>query len=44
MKARAEVRAVAPKLADLTETVLYGDVWERPGLSKRDLSLITVLR
>jgi 4-carboxymuconolactone decarboxylase len=42
MKARQEVREVAPKLADLTETVLYGDVWERPGLSKRDRSLITV--
>jgi 4-carboxymuconolactone decarboxylase len=26
----------------LTEQVLYGDVWERPGLSKRDRSLITV--
>jgi 4-carboxymuconolactone decarboxylase len=33
---------VAPKLADLTENVLFGDVWERPGLSKRDRSLITV--
>ena len=42
MKARQEVRQVAPKLADLTETVLYGDVWERPGLSKRDRSLITL--
>ena len=33
---------IAPKLADLTENVLFGDVWERPGLSKRDRSLITV--
>jgi 4-carboxymuconolactone decarboxylase len=33
---------VAPKLADLTDEVLFGDVWERPGLSKRDRSLITV--
>lgn len=33
---------VAPKLADLTDNVLFGDVWERPGLSKRDRSLITV--
>jgi 4-carboxymuconolactone decarboxylase len=31
----------APKLADLTEDVLFGDVWERPQLSKRDRSLIT---
>lgn len=31
-----------PKLAQLTDDVLYGDVWERPELSKRDRSLITV--
>ena len=40
--ARDEVRQVAPKLIELTEKVVYGDVWERPGLSKRDRSLITV--
>jgi 4-carboxymuconolactone decarboxylase len=40
--ARSEVRQIAPKLIELSETVLYGDVWERPGLSKRDRSLITV--
>ena len=39
--ARDKVRAVVPKLIDLTENVLFGDVWERPGLSKRDRSLIT---
>ena len=39
---RSEVRQVAPKLIEPSETVLYGDVWERPGLSKRDRSLITV--
>jgi 4-carboxymuconolactone decarboxylase len=33
---------IAPKLAELTDSVLFGDVWERPGLSKRDRSLITV--
>jgi len=33
---------VAPKLTELTEDVLFGDIWERPGLSKRDRSLITV--
>lgn len=32
----------APKLAELTDSVLYGDIWERPGLSKRDRSLATV--
>ena len=39
--ARDKVRAVVPKLIDLSEKVLFGDVWERPGLSKRDRSLIT---
>lgn len=33
---------LAPKLVSLTDDVLFGDVWERPGLSKRDRSLITV--
>ena len=33
---------IAPKLAELTDNVLFADVWERPGLSKRDRSLITV--
>jgi 4-carboxymuconolactone decarboxylase len=40
--ARDEVRPVVPKLIELSEKVLYGDVWERSGLSKRDRSLITV--
>ena len=44
MSAREEVRKVAPKLIELSEKVVYGDVWERPGLSKRDRSLITVPR
>lgn len=39
---RQRIGDVAPKLADLTEQVLFGDIWERPGLSKRDRSLITV--
>jgi 4-carboxymuconolactone decarboxylase len=32
----------APKLVELTDNVLFGDVWERPELPKRDRSLITV--
>lgn len=40
--ARERLGAFSPKLIDLTEGVLFGDVWERPGLSKRDRSLITV--
>jgi 4-carboxymuconolactone decarboxylase len=44
-QARPSQRAIgdfAPKLAELTDDVLYGDVWERPELSKRDRSLVTV--
>jgi 4-carboxymuconolactone decarboxylase len=33
---------MAPKLAELTDDVLFGDVWERPELAKRDRSLVTV--
>lgn len=32
----------APKLAELTDDVLFEDVWNRPELSPRDRSLITV--
>lgn len=32
---------LAPKLAELSDDVLFGDVWERKELSKRDRSLIT---
>jgi 4-carboxymuconolactone decarboxylase len=32
----------SPKLVQLTDDVLFGDVWERSELSKRDRSLITV--
>jgi 4-carboxymuconolactone decarboxylase len=39
---RNDVRTVAPKLIELTETLVYPDIWERPGLSKRDRSLITL--
>jgi 4-carboxymuconolactone decarboxylase len=33
---------VSPALAHYTEDVLFGEVWERDQLSKRDRSLITV--
>jgi 4-carboxymuconolactone decarboxylase len=36
------LRGTTPKLIELTENVVFGDVWERPQLSKRDRSLITV--
>jgi 4-carboxymuconolactone decarboxylase len=32
----------APKLVELTDDVLFGDVWARAELSPRDRSLITV--
>ena len=37
-----QVRDVFPKLGELTDQVLFGDVWERKGLAKRDRSLATV--
>jgi len=33
---------LAPKLAELTDEVLFGDVWARPELSPRDRSLVTI--
>lgn len=33
---------MAPKFVELTDDVLFGDVWERKELCKRDRSLITV--
>ncbi|RDJ99652.1 carboxymuconolactone decarboxylase family protein [Paraburkholderia lacunae] len=33
---------IAPALAGYTDNVLFGDVWQRPGLSPRDRSLVTV--
>jgi 4-carboxymuconolactone decarboxylase len=34
--------AAVPRLGELRNSVLYGDVWERPLLSKRDRSLVTI--
>ena len=39
---RRSVGDIAPKLAELTDDVLFDDVWNRPQLSARDRSLITV--
>jgi 4-carboxymuconolactone decarboxylase len=41
-RAQQLVGDVAPKLAELTDSVLFGDVWARPQLSRRDRSLVTV--
>ncbi|MCX4862652.1 carboxymuconolactone decarboxylase family protein [Streptomyces sp. NBC_00257] len=40
--AQQAIGDITPKLADLTDQVLFGDVWEREGLSPRDRSLVTV--
>jgi 4-carboxymuconolactone decarboxylase len=37
-----ELAAVVPALVEYTNRVLYDEIWERPILSKRDRSLITV--
>jgi 4-carboxymuconolactone decarboxylase len=39
---RNTLAAIAPKLAELTETVLFGDIWARRDLSPRERSLITL--
>jgi 4-carboxymuconolactone decarboxylase len=41
-KAMDDLEALAPEFAKLTKDFLFGDIWERPGLSPRDKSLITV--
>jgi 4-carboxymuconolactone decarboxylase len=41
-RAQQLVGDVAPKLAELTDNVLFGDIWERAELSPRDRSLVTV--
>lgn len=33
---------VAPQLAEVSDRVLFGEIWERPDLSPRDRSLVTV--
>lgn len=39
---RAPWGDIAPKLTEISDRVLFDDVWQRPGLSPRDRSLITV--
>ena len=36
------LRRLCAKLVQITDDVLFGDIWERPELSKRDRSLVTV--
>ena len=39
---RPEWRSAAPFLGELTTSVVYDEVWERPQLSKRDRSMVTI--
>lgn len=39
---REAARAFTPRLTGYVEDPLFGEVWEGPGLSKRDRSLVTV--
>jgi 4-carboxymuconolactone decarboxylase len=40
--ARKAFGDLAPHLAEITDKVLFGDVWENPSLSPRDRSLVTI--
>src|SRR6266404_2306273 len=37
-----DIRAVAPALEKYAQGVVLGDLWERPGLSPRDRSIVTI--
>ena len=37
-----DLSVIAPEFTKLTQDLLFGDIWKRPGLSQRDKSLITV--
>ena len=39
---RAPWGDIAPRLTEISNDVLFDDIWQRPGLSPRDRSLITV--
>ncbi len=39
---RESLQRVAPKLAELTQNVLFGDIWQRITLTPRERSLITL--
>jgi 4-carboxymuconolactone decarboxylase len=40
--ARKNFGDIAPHLAEITDKVLFGDVWENSALSPRDRSLVTI--
>ena len=36
-----EAHDVAPRFAEYTDKLVYGEIWGRPGLSMRDKSMLT---
>lgn len=38
----ADIQAVAPQLFDYTQNLLFGEIWKRPELVRRDRSMITM--
>jgi 4-carboxymuconolactone decarboxylase len=40
--ARKSFGDIAPHLAEITDKVLFGDVWDNPALTPRDRSLVTI--
>lgn len=41
-RSELDVDVVAPALADYRDRIIEGELWQRPGLSARDRSLVTV--
>lgn len=39
---RNSLKQLSPKLAEITENVLFGDIWQRGVLTPRERSLITL--
>jgi 4-carboxymuconolactone decarboxylase len=39
---REKIRHIVPKLYEMIDGVIYSDIWNRPPLSARDRSLITI--
>lgn len=37
-----DLALIAPKLSQLAKEMLFGDIWQRPALSARERSLITL--
>ena len=37
-----DLSTISPEFANLTKDLLFGDIWNREGLSQRDKSLITI--